>query len=94
MHPAVAFDGTDTEREVPHPQFRVATLVEIGGGPTPVLDEKKRQAPPGRAQVGGLGIERQQHVVGLDTFVERIDEADEEIVAAHVLVQRHRSRFS
>ena len=67
--PGVALERADLEGGVPHPQPRVAALVRIGLRAAPVLLQEHPQALLGRAEVL-LGIERAQHRVVGDLFVE------------------------
>ena len=82
MEPPVALGRSDGVREVPHPQAGMATLVGVRRGPAPVLGEEQRQPVASAREVGLLGIQREQHVVGGHAGVERVDEALEERHAA------------
>ena len=71
-----------------HPQTRVAPLVGVGRGPTPVLDQEQTEPLPRTGKVVLVGVERQQGGVRLDVVVEVIDELYEEVVAADRVVER------
>jgi hypothetical protein len=56
----------------------MSTLFVVRVRATPVLGEEQREAPLRTREIRGLRVEREQHLVGRDTTVERVDETLEE----------------
>jgi len=54
--PGLALGGTDAKANMPHAQPRVAPLLAVRAGPTPVLGQEQRQVAFWRRQI--LWIER------------------------------------
>ena len=90
MQPAISFNRTQMEGHEPQPELRMATLVVVGRGAAPVLNQEQCQPVTSTGQIRLFGIQRQQHRIGSDTFVERIDQLVEERRATDVFVQRCR----
>ena len=64
--PTVALVRPDREREVAHPQARVASLLAVAGRAAPVLRQEQRQPPSGGAEVVRLRVESAERWVVRD----------------------------
>ena len=90
--PAITFERPDGEREMAHPQPRVAALVVVGRRPAPVLGEEQCQPVAGAGQVL-FGVDRAEDGIGFDPVVEPADECLEERQTAGGLVHAAFSRL-
>src|SRR5437899_13020879 len=63
----------------------MAPYSAVGLWTAPVLSQKQRQMPPRWTKIGR--IERSQQRIGLDPFVEPIDQGKEERIAPNALVE-------
>ena len=62
-----------------HPQFGRTTLVVVRRWPTPVLGQEQPEPMTGATEIGGLGIQRREDVIGLYALIEAVDESLEEL---------------
>ena len=84
--PGIALDEPDPELRVPHPQSGVTALIGVGPRATPVLLEEHPQ-PVLRALQIIRGVEREQHLVGADQFVETRHDGAKRLRAAYRVVK-------
>ena len=79
-HPPLGLGGADDEPGVTHAQAGMAALLVVGGGPAPVLHEEQGEV---RLRLGEvLGVHGAEHGIGGHAGVERLDQGDEERLAA------------
>ena len=78
QQPPVALERSDMKGEVTHPQSRMPTLLHVRRGSTPILREEQAEPMLGRLEIGEVGVQRRQQIVGGDALVEGGDEPVEE----------------
>ena len=83
--PGVALRRPDDKGGMAHAQPRVAPLLAVRRGPTPVLHQEQCEVARRLGEV--VGVQRAQQRVAGDAEVEAIDQIDEERLTSHPLVQ-------
>lgn len=83
--PVLPGDGINREIGVTHAEAGMATLVAIGGGPSPVLLEEQAQPVLGGSEIL-VGVHRSHNGVDGNADIEGAYEAHEEIVAPELLI--------
>ena len=84
--PGVALGRADDERGVAHAQPRMAALLAVGAGSSPVLHEEQRQVVRRLGQV--VGVEGAQQRIAGHPEIEAVDQVDEELLPADPIEQR------
>ena len=69
----ISFALTDHEWKVSLTQTGVSTLVAIGGGTSPILNEEQSQTLARTRQVVLLRVQHDEHLIARDSVVEVVD---------------------
>src|SRR5699024_5880227 len=84
--PAVSRLRIHFEGDVPHPQSGMTSLLTVGRRPAPVLFQEHPQ-PVAGALRGPFRVHRLQNRILGDAIVESVDERDESVMTAHLVVE-------
>ena len=91
FEPGISLRLADGKRQVTHAKPGVSSLVAVGAGPAPVLNQEQCCMTSSIAEV--FGVERLQHGIVDDVVVEVIDDVDEELRSADSVEQRDLRRL-